>query len=178
MAISGAGNVATYAAEKCLQLGATVITLSDSTGYVYEPEGFTKEARLKSKASCNSYLFCASCCRVSAMAEHGSDLQCKSKTVAHWVTVGSGTMQAIEAVMHLKTVARGPLSDYKSAGKGAPAVGCCCQPGTQATSSYSLVLADVGCTMEASLSCQSMQKTLGAVVRISSCTLNMCGWCL
>jgi len=68
VAISGAGNVATYAAEKCLQLGATVITLSDSTGYVYEPEGFTKEA--------------------------------------------------IEAVMHLKTVTRGPLSDYKSAGKG------------------------------------------------------------
>jgi len=150
VAISGAGNVATYAAEKCLQLGATVITLSDSTGYVYEPEGFTKEARLKSKASCKSHLICASCCRVSAqieMAEHRSELQCKRKTVAHWVTVGAGIMQAIEAVMHLKTVARGPLSDYKSAGKGAPAVGCCCQPRTQATSAYSLVLADVGCTM-------------------------------
>ena len=45
MAVSGAGNVATYAAEKCLELGATVITLSDSTGYVHEPEGFTKEVR-------------------------------------------------------------------------------------------------------------------------------------
>jgi glutamate dehydrogenase (NADP+) len=68
VAVSGAGNVATYAAEKLLELGATVITLSDSTGYVFEPEGFTKEG--------------------------------------------------IEAVMHLKTVARGPLSDYKSSGKG------------------------------------------------------------
>jgi glutamate dehydrogenase (NADP+) len=43
VAVSGAGNVATYAAEKLLELGATVITLSDSTGYVFEPEGFTKE---------------------------------------------------------------------------------------------------------------------------------------
>lgn len=46
IAISGAGNVATYAAEKCLELGATVITLSDSTGYIYEPEGFSKEVGL------------------------------------------------------------------------------------------------------------------------------------
>ena len=38
--------MATYAAEKCLQLGATVITLSDSTGYVHEPEGFTQEVRV------------------------------------------------------------------------------------------------------------------------------------
>ena len=46
VAVSGAGNVATYAAEKLLELGATVITLSDSTGYVYEPEGFTKEVSM------------------------------------------------------------------------------------------------------------------------------------
>jgi glutamate dehydrogenase (NADP+) len=66
--ISGAGNVATYAAEKLLELGATVLTLSDSTGYVYEPEGFTKEG--------------------------------------------------IEGVMHLKTVERGSLSDFKGSDKG------------------------------------------------------------
>jgi len=41
--ISGSGNVAQYAAEKLLQLGAVVLTLSDSTGYIYEPEGFTME---------------------------------------------------------------------------------------------------------------------------------------
>jgi len=35
--------VAQYAAEKLLQLGAVVLTLSDSTGYIYEPEGFTME---------------------------------------------------------------------------------------------------------------------------------------
>lgn len=41
--VSGSGNVAQYAAEKLLQLGATVLTLSDSTGYLYEPNGFTME---------------------------------------------------------------------------------------------------------------------------------------
>ena len=37
--ISGAGNVAIYAAEKATQLGAKVVTLSDSTGWVYDKNG-------------------------------------------------------------------------------------------------------------------------------------------
>ncbi len=37
--ISGAGNVAIYAAEKAFQLGAKVVTLSDSTGWIYDAEG-------------------------------------------------------------------------------------------------------------------------------------------
>ena len=37
--ISGSGNVAQFAAEKCLQLGAKVITMSDSKGFIYDPEG-------------------------------------------------------------------------------------------------------------------------------------------
>lgn len=41
--ISGAGNVAQYAAEKCLQLGAKVLTMSDSDGYVYDPDGIDRE---------------------------------------------------------------------------------------------------------------------------------------
>ena len=40
--ISGAGNVAQYAAEKCLQLGATVLTMSDSDGYIYDPDGIDR----------------------------------------------------------------------------------------------------------------------------------------
>lgn len=40
IAISGAGNVAFYAAEKAVELGATVITLSNSTGTLNDPEGF------------------------------------------------------------------------------------------------------------------------------------------
>lgn len=39
VAISGAGNVAIYAAEKAMQLGATVITMSDSNGWIYEKDG-------------------------------------------------------------------------------------------------------------------------------------------
>ena len=39
VAISGSGNVAQYACEKAIELGAKVVTLSDSKGYIYDPEG-------------------------------------------------------------------------------------------------------------------------------------------
>ena len=41
--ISGAGNVAIYACEKALQLGAKVVTLSDSTGWIYDANGIDLE---------------------------------------------------------------------------------------------------------------------------------------
>jgi len=41
--ISGAGNVAQYAAQKALRLGAKVQTLSDSDGFVYDPDGLDEE---------------------------------------------------------------------------------------------------------------------------------------
>ena len=41
--ISGSGNVAQYAAEKCIQLGAKVLTLSDSSGYVMHPDGIDSD---------------------------------------------------------------------------------------------------------------------------------------
>lgn len=41
--ISGAGNVAIYAIEKAQQLGAKVVTCSDSNGWVYDPEGIDVE---------------------------------------------------------------------------------------------------------------------------------------
>ena len=37
--ISGAGNVAIYACEKAMELGAKVVSVSDSNGYIYDPEG-------------------------------------------------------------------------------------------------------------------------------------------
>jgi len=37
--VSGSGNVAQYATEKCIELGAKVVTLSDSKGFIYDPEG-------------------------------------------------------------------------------------------------------------------------------------------
>ena len=39
VAISGSGNVAIYACEKAIQLGAKVITMSDSNGFIYDPNG-------------------------------------------------------------------------------------------------------------------------------------------
>jgi len=43
VAISGSGNVAQYAAEKCNDLGAKVVTLSDSAGFIYDPNGIDAE---------------------------------------------------------------------------------------------------------------------------------------
>ena len=42
--VSGAGNVATYAIQKAQQLGAKVVTCSDSTGWVYDPNGIDVDA--------------------------------------------------------------------------------------------------------------------------------------
>jgi glutamate dehydrogenase (NADP+) len=62
--VSGAGNVAIYAIQKAQQLGAKVVTCSDSTGWVYDPEGIdvellkevkeVKRARLTEYASARS----------------------------------------------------------------------------------------------------------------------------
>ncbi|MAK04495.1 MAG: NADP-specific glutamate dehydrogenase [Euryarchaeota archaeon] len=41
--ISGSGNVAQFAAEKALQLGAKIVTMSDSGGFIHDPNGFTLE---------------------------------------------------------------------------------------------------------------------------------------
>ncbi|MCX4369137.1 MAG: NADP-specific glutamate dehydrogenase [Duncaniella sp.] len=43
VAISGSGNVATYTADKLLTLGAKVVSMSDSDGTIYVPEGMTRE---------------------------------------------------------------------------------------------------------------------------------------
>jgi len=41
--VSGSGNVAQYATEKVLQLGGKVVTLSDSSGFIYDPDGIDRE---------------------------------------------------------------------------------------------------------------------------------------
>ena len=41
--ISGSGNVAQYTAEKVLELGGKVLTMSDSDGYIYDPDGIDRE---------------------------------------------------------------------------------------------------------------------------------------
>ena len=41
--VSGSGNVAQYTVEKLIQLGAKVVTMSDSDGYIYDPDGIDRE---------------------------------------------------------------------------------------------------------------------------------------
>ena len=41
--VSGSGNVAQHTAEKLVEMGARVVTLSDSSGYIYDPEGIDSE---------------------------------------------------------------------------------------------------------------------------------------
>ncbi len=41
--VSGSGNVAQYAVEKLISMGAKVVTMSDSSGFVYDPAGFDAE---------------------------------------------------------------------------------------------------------------------------------------
>ena len=61
--ISGSGNVALYAAEKAIQHGAVVTTLSDSSGFIYDPNGFNaeklawlKKLKLQDRGRINQYL--------------------------------------------------------------------------------------------------------------------------
>lgn len=46
VAISGSGNVALYAGEKASMMGAKVVTFSDSSGFIYDPEGIDREKML------------------------------------------------------------------------------------------------------------------------------------
>ena len=41
--VSGSGNVAQYTVEKVIELGGKVVTMSDSNGYIYDPDGITRE---------------------------------------------------------------------------------------------------------------------------------------
>tara|TARA_B100000900_G_scaffold243233_1_gene206794 strand:- start:918 stop:2264 length:1347 start_codon:yes stop_codon:yes gene_type:complete len=43
VSISGSGNVAQFAAEKCINLGAKVVTMSDSSGTIYDKKGFDRD---------------------------------------------------------------------------------------------------------------------------------------
>ena len=57
VAVSGSGNVAIYATQKAQELGAKVVTVSDSTGWVYDPEGIDVAALKRDQRSetCKTY---------------------------------------------------------------------------------------------------------------------------
>lgn len=58
--VSGSGNVSIYAMEKATELGATVLTCSDSTGFVYDPDGIdvelVKEIKEKNRERISKYV--------------------------------------------------------------------------------------------------------------------------
>ncbi len=60
VAVSGSGNAAIYAAEKAKQLGGKVVTMSDSSGYIYDENGvdleLVKEIKLEKRARINEYV--------------------------------------------------------------------------------------------------------------------------
>lgn len=60
VAVSGSGNVSIYAMEKAKELGATVLTCSDSNGFVYDPEGIdvelVKEIKEKKRERISTYI--------------------------------------------------------------------------------------------------------------------------
>ncbi len=66
VAVSGAGNVAIYAAEKAMELGAKVVTLSDSTGWIYDKNGIdldlVKEIKEVRRARLSEYKAAKSDC--------------------------------------------------------------------------------------------------------------------
>ena len=59
-AYSGAGNVAIYATEKATELGAKVVTMADSTGWIYDAEGIDLDAikEIKEVKRQTSYRVC------------------------------------------------------------------------------------------------------------------------
>ena len=66
VAVSGAGNVAIYAIQKAQQLGAKVVTCSDSTGWIYDPEGIDvellKEVKEVKESKINRVCSCKKVC--------------------------------------------------------------------------------------------------------------------
>ena len=67
--ISGSGNVAIYATEKATQLGAKVVALSDSNGYIYDKDGvdlaLIKQIKEVERKRISEYVKTRTCCRIS-----------------------------------------------------------------------------------------------------------------
>ena len=76
-AVSGSGNVAIYAIEKAQQLGAKPVTCSDSTGWIYDPEGIDvellKEVKEVNRARLTEYAAKRSSAQYHDKAEEGTN---------------------------------------------------------------------------------------------------------
>ncbi|NLM47164.1 MAG: NADP-specific glutamate dehydrogenase [Firmicutes bacterium] len=70
--ISGSGNVAIYAAEKAMQLGATVVAMSDSNGYIYDKDGIDLDTIKEIKEVKRARIYTYTETRPSAIYTEGS----------------------------------------------------------------------------------------------------------
>lgn len=120
IAVSGAGNVAIYAAEKAIQLGAKVVTMSDSDGFIYDTNGIdintVKQIKEASRGRIKEYLKFYStaqyfeqgivwsvpcdvalpCATQNELTEEGAEMLVKNGCIA--VAEGSNMSTTIEAV--------------------------------------------------------------------------------
>ena len=117
--VSGSGNVATYAAEKAIMLGATVIAMSDSSGYIYDENGiqipFVKEIKEIKRGRISEYLDYFSEKELTAKFIKGStniwDLKCD-------VALPCATQNEVDEEGAKKLVANG--TKYLSEGANMP----------------------------------------------------------
>ncbi|MGL4780119.1 MAG: NADP-specific glutamate dehydrogenase [Bacteroidales bacterium] len=83
--ISGSGNVAQYTAQKLIQLGAKVMTFSDSNGYIYDPEGFDEAKLAKVMELKNEYR--------GRLREYAEEFGCKYvEDASPWAEIGDIAM--------------------------------------------------------------------------------------
>lgn len=124
ISISGSGNVAIYAAEKALSLGAKVVTMSDSNGYIYDAGGIdvetVKEIKEKQRGRISEYLnhhknaqyfengliwsvpcdIALPCATQNELSEDGAELLIKNGCIA--VAEGSNMSTTLKAVSLLQ----------------------------------------------------------------------------
>ena len=117
-AVSGAGNVATYCCEKLLQLGAKPVTVSDSRGMIYDPEGIKvdvlKQVKEVERASLTRYAFPCATQNELTLADAKALLANGCKCVAEGANMPS-TLEAVHAFLEAG-IAYGPAKAANAGG--------------------------------------------------------------
>ena len=105
--VSGSGNVATYAAEKALTLGALVVAMSDSNGYIFDPEGIKIDTIKQLKQIERK--------RIKAYVEHHPSAQYHEGSKGIWsikcdIALPCATQNEIDAESARKLIANGVIA--------------------------------------------------------------------
>jgi len=82
--VSGAGNVAIYAVEQLIKQGAVVLTMSDSDGFIHEPDGLTEEGlahvkriKQKERARLSDYVKSSKTAKYAAKSKPWGNVECE-----------------------------------------------------------------------------------------------------